>query len=135
MHVLQLIRRIADTRQSVGRIVLDHGKCHRSLIGGPAMNPQPPARGRPHSALPVVPGAYARRISDLKDTIMKLLDLAVVLAFFASLVALAVAAYFVPRYALPGIMIIFVVFGGLVLLIRRANRPTSARIAAMRIRH
>ncbi|WP_343502373.1 hypothetical protein [Alloyangia pacifica] len=65
---------------------------------------------------------------------MKFLDLAVVLAFFASLVALAVAACFVPRYALPGLGIIFVIFGGLVLLIRRANRPSSARIAAMRIR-
>ncbi|MCA0942505.1 hypothetical protein LCM08_14495 [Salipiger pacificus] len=65
---------------------------------------------------------------------MKLLDLAIVLAFFASLVALAVAGYFAPRYALPGLGIIFVVFGGVVLLIRRANRPSSARIAAMRIR-
>ena len=77
---------------------------------------------------------FRRRFSDLKDPFMKFLDLAVVLAFFASLVALAVAACFVPRYALPGLGIIFVIFGGLVLLIRRANRPSSARIAAMRIR-
>lgn len=98
-----------------------------------AYGPASGSRSRSFFATGGVP-RLRRWLSDLKDPFMKLLDLAIVLAFFASLVALAVAGYFAPRYALPGLGIIFVVFGGVVLLIRRANRPSSARIAAMRIR-
>ncbi|WP_226623551.1 hypothetical protein [Alloyangia pacifica] len=65
---------------------------------------------------------------------MKPLDLLVVSTFCVSLLALVVLSYFKPTYGLPGIGILFLVFGVLVLLIRRANRPTSASIAAMRIK-
>lgn len=65
---------------------------------------------------------------------MKPLDLVFVLALLASLVALAVTTWLAPRFALPGLAALLLVFGGLVLLIRRANRPTSARIASERIR-
>ncbi|MBT9386463.1 hypothetical protein KM176_21535 [Pseudooceanicola sp. CBS1P-1] len=66
---------------------------------------------------------------------MKLSELLVVSTFLASLAALALLSFFKPWYGLPGIGLLFVVFALVVLLIRRANRPTSARIAAMRIRH
>ncbi|SDI43374.1 hypothetical protein [Alloyangia pacifica] len=65
---------------------------------------------------------------------MKPLDLIVVSTFCVSLLALVILSFFEPGYGLPGIALLLLVFGVLVLLIRRANRPTSASIAAMRIK-
>lgn len=65
---------------------------------------------------------------------MKPLDLIVVSTFCVSLLALVILSFFEPAYGLPGIALLLLVFGVLVLLIRRANRPTSASIAAMRIK-
>ncbi len=65
---------------------------------------------------------------------MKPLDLIVVSTFCVSLLALVILSFFEPTYGLPGIALLLLVFGVLVLLIRRANRPTSASIAAMRIK-
>ncbi len=65
---------------------------------------------------------------------MKLSDLLIVAAFIASLASLIVFSFFEPLYGLAGIGLLLVGFGLVVLIIRRANRPTSARIAAMRIK-
>lgn len=65
---------------------------------------------------------------------MNLLDFLIVAIFVVALAALIVLCVYQPLYGLAGIAILFVLFGAVVLLIRRANRPTSASIAAMRIK-
>ncbi|MBE9636308.1 hypothetical protein [Salipiger mangrovisoli] len=65
---------------------------------------------------------------------MKLADLLFVTTFVVSLALLIALCFLAPWYGLTGIGLLFAVFGLLVYVIRRANRPTSARIAAMRIR-
>ncbi|ANT63569.1 MULTISPECIES: hypothetical protein [Roseobacteraceae] len=66
---------------------------------------------------------------------MKLADIFFVSIFVVLLAMLIALSFFDLWYGLMGIGLLLVVFGLLLLLIRRANRPTSAQIAAMRIKH